>query len=151
MENVKTIYQDLSEERKKLQSEGLLPNWLTTSAWQMLKEKYTTEEHPDLYSIYKRVSATAAKHLPLELREEYEHKFFNLMYNGWLALSTPVLSNMGTDRGCSVSCSGNYVGDDVYDFFMGSHKRSQRDKDYILAKPYVKVYLGYYMVYFMFL
>ena len=116
MENVKTIYQELSEERKKLQSEGLLPNWLTTSAWQMLKEKYTTEEHPDLYSIYKRVSATAAKHLPLELREEYEHKFFNLMYNGWLALSTPVLSNMGTDRGCAVSCSGNFIGDDVYEF-----------------------------------
>ena len=25
---------------------------------------------------------------------------------------------------------------------MGSHKRSQRDRDYILAKPYVKVYMG---------
>ena len=113
---VKSIYQELSEERKHLQSIGKLPPWFTTGGYQLIKDKYATPECPDVYSIYKRVSKAAAKHMKGE-EAEWEKKFFNVMWNGWLALSTPVLANMGTDRGCPVSCSGNYVGDSVYDFY----------------------------------
>ena len=45
----KSIYQELGDERKHLQSEGKLPLWVTTAAWQILKDKYTTDEYPDLY------------------------------------------------------------------------------------------------------
>jgi len=112
----KSIYEELSEERKELQEIGKLPGWFTTPAWQLLKEKYTTDECPDLYSIYKRISSTAAKHMGSE-KEHYERVFFNLLWRGWLACSTPVLANMGTLRGCPVSCSGNIIGDSVYDFY----------------------------------
>lgn len=119
----KSIYEDLGEERKQLQLIGKLPSWFTTSGWQMLKEKYVTTEHPDLYSIYKRVSNSAAKHMGAE-RAYYEKAFFNIMWNGYLALSTPVLANMGTERGCPVSCSGNYVGDSIYDFYEGQKENA---------------------------
>ena len=111
----KSIYQELGEERKHLQSEGKLPLWVTTPAWQILKDKYTTDECPDLYSIYKRISITASRHM--DDSEHWQKMFFNLLWNGWMACSTPVLANMGTNRGCSVSCSGGYVGDSVYDFY----------------------------------
>ena len=113
---VKSIYKELSEERKQLQEVGLLPEWVTTPAWQLLKGKYTTDDCPDLYSIYKRISISAASHMGSE-REHYERVFFNLLWRGWLACSTPVLANMGTTRGCPVSCSGNFVGDSVYEFY----------------------------------
>ena len=111
----KSIYQDLSDERKQLQSVGKLPQWYSTSAWQLLKEKYTTDKYPDLYSIYKRISSAASKHMDDE--EHWDKVFFNLLWSGHLACSTPVLANMGTTRGCPVSCSGNYVGDSVYEFY----------------------------------
>lgn len=112
----KTIYQELSEERKHLQTVGKLPPWVTTGAWQLLKEKYVTPEYPDLYSIYKRISVAAARYMGEE-KAFYEKAFFNILWNGWLSCSTPVLANMGTDRGCAVSCSGNYVEDNIHSFY----------------------------------
>ena len=112
----KSIYNELGDERKKLQAEGKLPLWVTTPAWQILKDKYTTPEHPDLYSIYKRISKAAASHMGKE-EEHYQKIFFNLMWNGWLACSTPVLANMGDKGGCPVSCSGSYIEDNIFDFY----------------------------------
>lgn len=97
-----SIYDELSEERKRLQQEGLLPNWVTTMAWQMLKEKYLSEKYPDLKAVYTRIAKHASQYT--NNPAEWEEKFFELFWKGWLAASTPVLSNMGTGFGCSVSC-----------------------------------------------
>ena len=37
------VYEELSNERKELQKQGLVPEWYTTSAWQMFKERYSYE------------------------------------------------------------------------------------------------------------
>lgn len=111
----RSIYDELSEERKLLQEQGKLPGWVTTIAWQMLKEKYLNDQYPDLESVYRRVANHAAKYTPEP--EKWEEKFFNLFWKGWLAASTPVLSNMGTGFGCPVSCSGGYIPDSVYGFY----------------------------------
>jgi ribonucleoside-diphosphate reductase alpha chain len=110
-----SIYDELGEERKLLQEQGKLPNWVTTVAWQMLKENYLSSKYPDLESVYKRVAKHAASYTTNP--EEWQEKFYNLLWNGYLAASTPVLSNMGTGVGCPVSCSGNFVGDSVYAFY----------------------------------
>ena len=110
-----SIYEELGEERKLLQEQGLLPNWCTTAAWQMLKGSYLTPSHPDLKSVYTRVASHAASYTSNPA--EWEVKFFNLLWNGWLAASTPVLSNMGTGFGCPVSCSGGVVGDSIFSFY----------------------------------
>ena len=52
---------------------------------------------------YRRVASAAASRLK---KPELENKFFKLMWNGWLGLASPVLSNMGTDRGLPISCFG---------------------------------------------
>ena len=52
---------------------------------------------------YKRVARASAFRLK---KPELESKFFKLMWNGWLGLASPVLSNMGTDRGLPISCFG---------------------------------------------
>jgi len=110
-----SIYDELGEERKRLQEQGRLPNWVTTVAWQMLKENYLSTKYPDLESVYTRVAKHAASYTTTPA--EWQEKFYNLLWNGHLAASTPVLSNMGTGVGCPVSCSGNYVGDSVYAFY----------------------------------
>ena len=52
---------------------------------------------------YRRVARASAMRLR---RPDLENKFFKLMWNGWLGLASPVLSNMGTDRGLPISCFG---------------------------------------------
>ena len=52
---------------------------------------------------YRRVSAATAMRLN---RPDLENKFFKIIWNGWLGLASPVLSNMGTDRGLPISCFG---------------------------------------------
>jgi len=52
---------------------------------------------------YRRVASAAASRLK---KPELENKFYNLMWKGWLGLASPVLSNMGTDRGLPISCFG---------------------------------------------
>jgi len=111
--NMKTIYEELSEERKQLQEEGQLPEWFQTAAWQTVKGRYLARGERGMKDCWTRVSKTAARHLPKKMQKEAEKKFFNLFWKGWLAGSTPVLSNMGTDRGCPVSCSGGFVSDSI--------------------------------------
>ena len=109
------LYEELSVERKKLQEDGLLPDWYTTGGWQLLKNKYLVEgESPK--ERYQNIAKHAAKHMPNS--KYWEDKFFDAMWKGWLSPSTPVLANMGTDRGMSVSCSGQTVGDSVYEFYV---------------------------------
>jgi len=110
----KSIKDNLSEERKRLQEAGKLPDWFITQGWQMLKQKYLFEAE-GLDDTYLRIAKAAAKHMPEP--DKWQEKFYTILWNGWLACSTPVLANMGTTRGCPVSCSGQYVGDSLYDFY----------------------------------
>ena len=61
---------------------------------------------------YWRVSKTVARRL---YKPELAEKFFQYIWDGWLCLASPVLSNTGTDRGLPISCFGIDVGDSIYD------------------------------------
>ena len=52
---------------------------------------------------YKRVAHAVATRLN---RPDLENKFFKYIWNGWIGLASPVLSNTGTDRGLPISCFG---------------------------------------------
>ena len=61
---------------------------------------------------YYRVAKTVARRLH---KPELTEKFFDYIWNGWLNLASPVLSNTGTDRGLPISCFGIDVGDSVFE------------------------------------
>ncbi len=114
-----------SKERKELQAQGLAPEWMTTGGWQMFKQKYLYKANNPREQ-YQRIASTLAKHIGVypdwwetEYGKEYtwEQAFFDILWNNHLSPSTPVLGNTGTDRGCTVSCSGTYIGDNVYSFY----------------------------------
>lgn len=106
-------YDALGEERKKLQEQGLIPEWMTTAGWQLFKDKYLSA--PTVKDQYERIANTLAKHT--DDPKGWSEKFFNLLWKGWLSPSTPVLANTGTNRGLPVSCSGQYVEDSVDGFY----------------------------------
>ena len=52
---------------------------------------------------YRRVANAVADRLN---RPDLASKFFKYIWNGWIGLASPVLSNTGTDRGLPISCFG---------------------------------------------
>jgi ribonucleoside-diphosphate reductase alpha chain len=112
------LYEQLSEERKQLQAEKLVPEWYTTAGFQMFKDKYEYQTNGEsVRGQFNRIAKTAAKHLPLEWRTSGYCWFFSLLWNGWLSPSTPVLANTGTDRGMPVACSGGKIEDSIHGFY----------------------------------
>ena len=61
---------------------------------------------------YNRVCTTVATRLD---KPEMAETFFQYIWNGWLCLASPVLSNTGTDRGLPISCFGIDVADSIQD------------------------------------
>lgn len=110
----KSIQEELSEERKAKQESGDLPQWFTTHGWQMFKEKYLWDA-VGYKDTCQRIADTLARHTGD--KEQWSTKFFQILWEGLLAPSTPVLSNTGTPKGCSVSCSGGYIDDSIFGFY----------------------------------
>ena len=106
-------YEKLSNERKALQAAGDLPPWFTTAGYQLFKDKYLWADTPRAQ--YEAIAATLAVHT--DDYDKWKRKFFELLWNGWLSPSTPVLANTGTNRGLPVSCSGGYVADSIFGFY----------------------------------
>lgn len=106
-------YEKLSNERKSLQAAGELPIWFTTAGYQLFKDKYLWADTPRAQ--YEHIAATLASHT--DDVQLWKDKFFELLWNGWLSPSTPVLANTGTRRGLPVSCSGGYIGDSIHGFY----------------------------------
>ena len=59
---------------------------------------------------YRRVANAVADRLN---RPDLANKFFKYIWNGWIGLASPVLSNTGTDRGLPISCFGIDTPDSV--------------------------------------
>ncbi len=111
-----SIRESLSAERKVLQEQGLLPLWFSTDGFQLYKEKYSVEGEASFKGRAETIARTAASYL--KDSASWEKKFFELIWKGWMSCSTPVLSNMGTNKGLPVSCSGQYIDDSVDSFYV---------------------------------
>lgn len=110
----RNIIESIREERKQGVADGTIPEWMTSNGYLLFKQKYVLEGET-VESTFRRIANAAAGHAPDS--PTARDAFFDLMWKGWLALSTPVLANMGTERGCPVSCSGGYVNDSIYGFY----------------------------------
>ena len=78
------------------------PEWMDEISLATISKGYLLPGET-VRTAYKRVSNAAANRLK---KPELSNKFFKIMWSGWLGLASPVLSNMGTDRGLPISCFG---------------------------------------------
>lgn len=63
---------------------------------------------------YTRLAKTAAKILK---EPSLEESFLKIFWNGWLIPSTPIMVNLGTDKGLPISCFSSRVGDSMYEIY----------------------------------
>ena len=120
-------FEQLSHERKSLQAIGHLPDWYTTQAWQMFKKSYAVQGEDALLGRHRCIAKTLAKHM-IGREAAWEELFFNEMWNGILSPASPALANTGTNRGMMVSCSGQFVGDDVDSFYSNMRETALLSK-----------------------
>jgi len=111
--------ESIKTELKELKKTGEAPEWLTWMSYAMLKESYLLDKTPR--ERYRAMAKAAADYLP-EFNKKWEEKFFQLFWKGYLAASTPVMGNLGTNRGMAVSCSASYVGDTMWDISYTGHE-----------------------------
>lgn len=128
-------YEDYSEIRKQGHLDGTIPEWMQTAGVQMFFKKYLYDADTPLEQ-FKRIAYTLSKYAPIMASPQddvafrnkqgaidyWNDKFFNILWNGHLACSTPLLANTGTDRGLPVSCSGGIMVEDSVAGFYDAAK-----------------------------
>ena len=108
-------FEKISVRRKQLQMQKEIPEWYTTQALIMFERKYSYKGET-VRGAFERISNTLSKHYTVDT-ELAKKKFFDIMWKGFLAPSTPVFSNTGTNRGLVVSCAGSYTEDSIVGFY----------------------------------
>jgi ribonucleoside-diphosphate reductase alpha chain len=102
-----------------LKSAGEAPSWMLEPGYNTLANGYLLQgETPR--GMYTRVSKAAASYYPNSAM--WEKKFFDAMWNNWLCLSSPVCSNMGTNRGLPISCNALHIDDNLDSIFMKNYE-----------------------------
>mgnify|MGYP000748917412 CR=1 FL=1 len=114
-DNVYSEFEKISLRRKQLQSIGEVPEWYTTQSLIMFERKYAYKGET-VREAFQRIADTLCYHYKADA-ETARQKFFDIMWRGFLAPSTPVMCNTGTGRGLVVSCAGSYVEDSIYGFY----------------------------------
>ena len=120
-----SVYERLSDERKKLQEQDLAPAFWSTGGYQLFKEKYQYQA-ANPREQYERIARTLAVHTPDP--QKWFTKFFDIMWKGWLSPSTPVLANTGTTRGLPVSCAASYFPDSIDGIYKAKHETAMLTK-----------------------
>ena len=78
------------------------PEWMDEISLATISKGYLLPGET-VRTAYKRVASASANRLK---KPELANKFFKYIWNGWIGLASPVISNMGTDRGLPISCFG---------------------------------------------
>lgn len=109
---------------EELKARNEAPEWLTEAAWKTLKNGYLLENETPR-DMWLRVSRAAASRLN---KPELAERFFDAFWKGWLGGATPVLANMGTERGLPISCFGATMPDSVDGIFKTVHELAMLSK-----------------------
>lgn len=115
---------DYKKLKNKWKEQGEIPSWYSTNALQFFMDKYSYqgESVKSRYETVNKMLATfAPKVYPIWWDEDeyfkgltYEQAFNKLAWDGYAVDSTPLLANGGlTNRGLTVSCSGQHMGNSV--------------------------------------
>ena len=78
------------------------PVWLDSIGMATISQGYLLP-HENVFKAFTRVSKAASRRLK---RKDLQQYFYEAMEKNWLCLASPVLSNLGTERGMPISCFG---------------------------------------------
>ena len=100
-------------ELERLKSIGEAPKFYTEESYTTVSKGYLQEgETPK--AMYRRVARSACK--SGHYNDDIKHDLFYVMFHrNWLGPASPVLSNLGTDRGLPISCFGIDIDDRMED------------------------------------
>jgi len=88
---------------------GEAPEWMGMESYGTLSKGYLLKSETPKQMWLRASKASAARLKKPELAD----KFFEIMWNNWLCCASPVLSNMGTQRGLPISCFASYSPDSI--------------------------------------
>lgn len=110
---------------QELKEQGEAPPWLLEEGFKTLMSGYLLpNETPK--GMYTRVSKAAASNLE---KPELEKEFFNAIWNNWICPSTPIATNLGTERGLPISCYGQNISDSITGIFNSYHETAMLTKN----------------------
>lgn len=124
-----------AEQLEQLKLAGEAPQWMELEGFATLSGGYLLPNETPL-GMYRRVAKAAASYYAES--DKWERKFFNAMWANWLCPASPVLSNMGTNRGLPISCNSIHSGDSVDSIFTKAHELGMLSKN----GAGVGIYLG---------
>lgn len=104
--------------------DGKAPSWLTQEGLKTLQGGYLLPKESPV-DMYRRVAKAASSALKMP---ELEEDFFDIIWNNWLCLATPIACNLGTERGLPISCNSIHVGDSIDSIFTKSHELAMLSK-----------------------
>lgn len=121
---------------EELKASGKAPDWMNDEGLRTLEGGYMLPSETPI-DMYKRV-ATAASQYYLGKEDYWAQRFFDVMWKNWLCPASPILSNLGSNRGFPISCNSIHVGDSVSSIFQKNHELAMLSKN----GAGVGIYLG---------
>lgn len=85
---------------------------MTELGFAMLKSSYMSDGEISVADVFKRVAKGVSGR-----NSDLESRIYNYLNNEWFMFATPILANIGTDRGLPISCYINEVDDSKQGIF----------------------------------
>lgn len=97
--------------KENIYEQGTRYWWLNEESQQVLNRGYLLKGETAEGAIDRVVNAAAKK----LYKPEYAPIFKEIIEKGWMSLSSPIWSNLGTERGLPISCFNVHIPDDLKD------------------------------------
>jgi ribonucleoside-diphosphate reductase alpha chain len=109
----------------ELKKKGDAPEWLQEEGYKTLLGGYLLEDE-DPKSMYKRIAKATGSYYK---DPKWEKKFFEALWNNWLCPASPIVSNIGTNRGLPISCNSIHIADSIDSIFKKNHELAMLSKN----------------------
>lgn len=102
----------MNKNLQELKDSGECPEWMSVEGFTTLSGGYMLEDETPK-AMYRRVARAAA--LAGRFNRDDKDDFFDIMYSGMVGPASPIMMNLGTDRGLPISCFGINLEDRMED------------------------------------
>lgn len=112
-------------QRRKEMANAIAPKWMTEEALHTLSSGYLVPgETPK--DMIMRLASTASK---INQDPTLEEDLKYCLWEGWIGPASPILSNLGTNRGLPISCFSIHISDSVASIYSHLKEAAQLSKN----------------------